>query len=134
MKVKIGCSISYTAVVRNVLVIVNTNTVSQFRPYLGELSKFPPSNHKNFTKFADPSRGISYQVGDLCRRFTQFTGLSADTLHSNPIPTDCTNGLILNQHRLNTHFSLKFMQYILIWSYFLPSEYIVPLSARSMVS
>ena len=43
----------------------------------------------------EPSEGISYPVGDLCRRFTKLTGSSAYTLHSNPIPpTDGTNGLL----------------------------------------
>ena len=33
-----------------------------------------------------PSKGISYPVNDLCRRFTKQTLPSAYTLHSNPIP------------------------------------------------
>ena len=37
-----------------------------------------------------PSKGISYPVGDLCRRFTKLTLPSALTFHSNPItPKDC---------------------------------------------
>ena len=43
----------------------------------------------------EPSKGISYPVGDLCRCFTKLTGPCAYTLHSNPIPpTDGTNGLL----------------------------------------
>ena len=37
-------------------------------------------------KLTQPSEGISYPVGDLCRRFTKRTLPSAYTLHSNPIP------------------------------------------------
>ena len=33
-----------------------------------------------------PSKGISYPVGDLCRHFTKLTGYCAYILHSNPIP------------------------------------------------
>ena len=33
--------------------------------------------------FTEPSKGISYPVGDLCRRFTKLTGPFAYTLHSN---------------------------------------------------
>ena len=41
------------------------------------------------------SKGISYPVGDLCRRLTELTGPVAYTLHSNLIPpTDGTNGLL----------------------------------------
>ena len=57
-------------------------------------SKFPLTT--NFSqKFIESSKGVSYPVGDLCRHFTKMTGLSAYTLHSNPIPpTDGTNGLL----------------------------------------
>ena len=50
----------------------------------------------NFSqKFTEPSKVISYPVGDICRRFTKLTGPSAYTLHSNLIPqTDGTNGLL----------------------------------------
>ena len=63
----------------------------------------PKGRHKNSlpltTKFSQkltqPSKGISYPVGDLCRRFTKQTLPSAYTLHSNPIPpTDGTNGFL----------------------------------------
>ena len=41
----------------------------------------------NFSqKFTEPSKVISYPAGDLRRCFTKMTGLSAYTLHSNPIP------------------------------------------------
>ena len=44
-------------------------------------------------KLTQPSKGISYPVGDLCRCFTKLTGSSAYTLHSNLLPpTDGTNG------------------------------------------
>ena len=49
---------------------------------------------QNVTK---PSKGISYPVGDLSRRFTKLklTGSCACTLHSNPIlPTDDSNDLL----------------------------------------
>ena len=43
----------------------------------------------------EPSKGISYPVGDLCRRFTKLTCTSVYTLNSNLIPpTDRTNGLL----------------------------------------
>ena len=46
-------------------------------------------------KLTQPSKGISYPVGDLCRHFTKLTGPCAYTLHSKPIPpTDGTNGLL----------------------------------------
>ena len=50
----------------------------------------------NFSQnVAEPSKGISYPVGDLCRRFTKLIGPGAYTLHSNPItPTDGTNVLL----------------------------------------
>ena len=50
----------------------------------------------NFSqKLTQPSKGISYPVGDLCRYFTKWTLHSAYTLHSIPIPsTDGTNGLL----------------------------------------
>ena len=41
----------------------------------------------NFSQnVTEPSKGISYPVGDLCRRFTKLTGPCSYTLHSNPIP------------------------------------------------
>ena len=41
----------------------------------------------NFSqKLTQPFEGISYPVGDLCRRFTKLTQSSAYTLHSNLIP------------------------------------------------
>ena len=41
----------------------------------------------NFSqKLTQPSKRISYPIGDLCRRFTKQTLPSAYTLHSNPIP------------------------------------------------
>ena len=47
------------------------------------------------TNSTQPSKGIGYPVGDLCRRFTKLTGPCAYTLHSKPIPsTDGTNGLL----------------------------------------
>ena len=51
----------------------------------------------NFSQnVTEPSKGISYPAGDLCRCFTKLTGPCAYTLHSNPIaPTDGTNGLLL---------------------------------------
>ena len=57
-------------------------------------NSFPPTT--NFSQNAtEPSKGISYLVGDLCRHFTKLTGPCAYTLHSNPIlPTDATNGLL----------------------------------------
>ena len=46
-------------------------------------------------KLTQPSKGISYPVGDLHRRFTEQTLPSTCTLHGNPIPpTDGTNGLL----------------------------------------
>ena len=49
----------------------------------------------NFSQnVTEPFKGISYPVGDLCRRFTKLTGSSAYTLHSNPISPDGTNGLL----------------------------------------
>ena len=46
-------------------------------------------------KLTQPSKGISYQVADLYRRFTNQALPSAYTLHSNPIPpTDGTNGFL----------------------------------------
>ena len=40
----------------------------------------------NFSQnVTQPFKGISYPVGDLCRRFTKLTGFSAYTLHSNLI-------------------------------------------------
>ena len=55
--------------------------------WLGETSKFPPSYHKNYSQnVTEPSKGISYLVGDLYRRFTRLTGPSFYTLHSNLIP------------------------------------------------
>ena len=43
----------------------------------------------------EPSKGISYPIGDLCRRFTKLTGHCAYTLHSNLIPpTDGRNGFL----------------------------------------
>ena len=43
----------------------------------------------------EPSKGISYPVGDLCQCFTKLTGLCAYMLHSYPIPsTDGTNCLL----------------------------------------
>ena len=50
----------------------------------------------NFSQnVTEPYEGISYPVGDLCRRFTKQTGPCALTLHGNPIaPTDVTNVLL----------------------------------------
>ena len=50
----------------------------------------------NFSpKLTQPSKGIRYPVGDLCRHFTKLTFPSAYTLHSNPIPpTGGTNGFL----------------------------------------
>ena len=50
----------------------------------------------NFSQnVTEPSKGISYPVGDLCLDFTKLTGSSAYTLYSNLIPpTDGTNGLL----------------------------------------
>ena len=46
-------------------------------------------------KLTQPSKGISYPDGDLCRRFTKQTLPAAYILHSNPIPsTDGTNGFL----------------------------------------
>ena len=43
----------------------------------------------------EPSKGISYPVGDPCQRFTKLTGPCAYTLHSNQIPpTDGRNGVL----------------------------------------
>ena len=53
--------------------------------------KIPSINFSQ--KVTEPSKGISYPVGDLRRRFIKVTGPCAYTLHSNPIPpTDGTNG------------------------------------------
>ena len=50
----------------------------------------------NFSqKLTQPSKGISYTVGDICRHFTKRTLLSAYILlHSNPIPP--TDGVTCN--------------------------------------
>ena len=50
----------------------------------------------NFSQIVtESSKGISYPVGDLCRRFTKLTGPFAYTSHSNPIPpTDGTNCIL----------------------------------------
>ena len=50
----------------------------------------------NFSQnVTEPSKRISYPVGDLFRHFTKLTGSSAYTLHGNLIPqTDGTNGLL----------------------------------------
>ena len=45
-----------------------------------------PLTTKLSQNVTEPSKGISYSVGDLCQRFTKLTGLSAYTLHSNLIP------------------------------------------------
>ena len=55
--------------------------------------------HESFlsltTKFAQPSEGNIYPVGDLSRCFTKLTVPSAYTSHSNPIPpTNGTNDLL----------------------------------------
>ena len=52
-------------------------------------------NTTNFSQnVREPSKAISYPVGDLCRCFTKLTGPCAYTLHSNLIPpTGSTNGL-----------------------------------------
>ena len=76
-------------------------TFSSTPPPLGEhgegrlQNSFPLT--KNFSqKLTQPSKGISYPVGDFCRRFTKWTLPSAYTLHSNAIPeTDGTNGFFL---------------------------------------
>ena len=59
----------------------------------------------NFSqKLTQPSKGISYPVGDLCGRFTKLTLPCAYTLHGNQIPsTDGTNGLLL--HTYHKHVS-----------------------------
>ena len=61
----------------------------------------------NFSqKLTQPSKGISYPVGDLYRRFTKLTLPCAYTLHSNPIPlTDGTKGLLHTFHKEVTNFS-----------------------------
>ena len=50
----------------------------------------------NFSQnVTEPSKGISYPVGDLCWHFTRLAVSSVYTLHSNPIPpTDGTNGIL----------------------------------------
>ena len=50
----------------------------------------------NFSQnVTEPSKGISYQVGDVCRHFTKLTVPYAYALHRYPIPpTDGTNGLL----------------------------------------
>ena len=57
--------------------------------------KIPIPVITNFSQnVTEPSKGISYPVSDLCRRFTILTGPCAYTLHSSPIPpTDGTNSL-----------------------------------------
>ena len=50
----------------------------------------------NFSQnVTEPSKGVSYPVGDLCSSFTKPTGHCAYTLHGNLIPpTDGTNDLL----------------------------------------
>ena len=45
-------------------------------------SQDPPFSQK----LTQPSKEISYPVGDLCQHFTKLTGSSAYTLHSNLYP------------------------------------------------
>ena len=52
---------------------------------LGEMSKFPPSNHTPFTDDTEQSKGIGNPVGDISRHFTKLTGPSAYTSHNNLI-------------------------------------------------
>ena len=61
----------------------------------GRHQNSPPLT-KNFQqKLTQPSKGISYPVGELCRHFTKCTLPSAYTLHNNPIPpTDGTDGFL----------------------------------------
>ena len=54
----------------------------------------------NFSQnITEPSKGISYPVGDLCRRLTKLTGPCAYTSHSNLIPpTDQKQVTNVSQH------------------------------------
>ena len=64
-------------------------------PYKGRRQNSLPLTTNFSQNVTEPSKGISYPVGDLCRCFTKLTGSCAYTLHSNPIPpTDCTNDLL----------------------------------------
>ena len=62
---------------------------------LGKTSKFLPLTTNISQKCIEPSKGISYPVGDLYRFFTKLTKPSLYILHSTLIPpTDGTNGLL----------------------------------------
>ena len=73
-------------------------------------------------KFTEPSEGVSYPVGDLCRHFTKLTLSFAYTLHSYPIlPTDGTNGFCdwwHTFHKQVTNVS-QHVFVILLWGIFM---------------
>ena len=59
---------------------------SAFLEFKGRHQNSLPLTTNFSQKLTQPSKGISYPVGDLCRRFTKQTLPSAYTLHSNPLP------------------------------------------------
>ena len=66
-----------------------------FMGFMGRRQNYLPLTTNISQKLTQPSKRISYQVGDLCRHFTKQTLPSAYTLHSNPIPpTEGTNGFL----------------------------------------
>ena len=61
------------------------NISDLFVKYMGRQTLLPLTT--NFSQnVTEPSKGISYPVGDLCRHFTKLTGPCAYALHSNLIP------------------------------------------------
>ena len=52
----------------------------------GDIQNSLPLTTNFSQKLTQPFKGISYPVGDLCRRFTKWTLHSFFTLHSNLIP------------------------------------------------
>ena len=85
----------------------------------------------NFSQnVSEPSKGISYPVGDLCQRLKKMIGSSAYRLHSNLIPqTDGTNDKVTCRiHFTNQCFPACFCHHTVGICYVSPKLHVLVLS------